>query len=69
MMIDTLLNTEIIRDKRIEKGLPQRRLGAVLDIDQSKVSDIEHGKRKLSFDEAVKIAKYLEINIIDLIRK
>jgi transcriptional regulator with XRE-family HTH domain len=61
--METLINTEIIRDKRIEKGLPQRKIGAMLDVDQSKISDIENGKRRLHFDEAVKLAQFLGINI------
>lgn len=64
-----IINNEIIRDKRIQKGLPQRALGAVLDLDQSTVSNIEHGKKELKFSEAVKLAQFLEISIADLVRK
>jgi len=64
-----ITNTEIIRNKRIEKGLPQRALGAILNVDQSRVSNIEHGKQELKFLEAVKLAEFLEINISDLVRK
>lgn len=64
-----IINNEIIRDKRIEKKLPQRALGAVLDLDQSTVSNIEHGKKELRFSEAVRLAQFLEINIADLVKK
>lgn len=64
-----MINNKIIRDKRIEKGLPQRALGAVLDLDQSTVSNIEHGKKELRFSEAVRLAQFLDINIADLVRK
>jgi transcriptional regulator with XRE-family HTH domain len=64
-----MINTEIIRNKRIEKGLPQRKVGAMLNIDQSSISNIEHGKKELRFSEAVKLAEFLEISISDLVRK
>jgi len=64
-----IINTEIIRNKRIEKGLPQRAIGAILDIDQSKVSNIEHGKKDLKFSEAVRLAEFLGISTLDLVRK
>lgn len=65
----TVTNIEIIRNKRIEKGLPQRKLGAVLDLDQSTVSNIEHGKKELKFSEAVKLAEFLGISITDLVKQ
>jgi transcriptional regulator with XRE-family HTH domain len=67
--MENLINTEIIRNKRIEKGLPQRKVGDMLDLDQSTISNIEHGKKGLKFSEAIKLAEFLEINILDLVRK
>ena len=65
----TIINTGIIRTKRIEKKLPQRKLGAMLDLDQSAISNIEHGKKELRLSEAARLAEFLEFNISDLVRK
>jgi ribosome-binding protein aMBF1 (putative translation factor) len=67
--MQNLMNTEIIRNKRIAKGLPQRKLGTALDLDQSTISNIEHGKKELRFSEAVKLAEFLGINLTDLVKQ
>jgi len=58
-----------IRKMRVERGLQQHKIGHILDLPQSRISDIERGKRRVSLDEAVKIAKYFGVKVDDLIEE
>jgi len=61
--------TNRVRELREAKGISQHKVGVILDIPQSKISDIERGKRKLKLDEAMKIATFLNVKVDDLILK
>ena len=52
---------------RKRKGIPQHRIGQVLDLPQSRISEMERGIRKIHLDEAAKIARFLEVKIDDLV--
>jgi len=56
-----------IRKLREEQGQPLRTVAAHLDIDQAILSKIEHGHRKPSREQVLKLAKYFKINSSDLI--
>jgi putative transcriptional regulator len=55
-----------IREVRKQKGLRQIDLAKMVGVFQSKISEIECGKRKPSIYLARKIAKALEVNLDDL---
>ena len=61
--------TNRIKELREAKGISQHKVGVILDIPQSKVSDIERGKRRIKLDEAVKVATFLNVKVDDLILK
>ena len=48
----------LIRDLRINKGYPLRKVAAFLDIDQAVLSKIERGKRKVSKQQVIKLAGF-----------
>ncbi|HDO27460.1 MAG TPA: XRE family transcriptional regulator [Bacteroidetes bacterium] len=50
-----------IRKLRTDKGLPLRKVAALLDIDQSILSKTERGERKASKDQIKKIRDYDEL--------
>lgn len=52
---------EIMRKKRIEKGLSQYKLGELVGIRQSTINHIEKGRRHPSFELLLKICEVLEI--------
>lgn len=58
---------EIIKQMRIEKGLPLRTIAAALEIDQAILSKMERGKRIASRDLVVKVANYFQVNEDDLL--
>lgn len=49
---------EYIRRLRKNKGEPLRKVAAYLDIDQAILSKIERGKRKVTKQQVIKLAKY-----------
>jgi len=57
----------LIRKFREEKGLPLRTVAAYLDIDQAILSKIEHGHRKPSREQVVKLAKYFKTDENELL--
>lgn len=63
--MDSLGNT--IRKLREKQEQPLRTVAAYLDIDQAILSKIEHGHRKPSREQVVKLAKYFKVNESDLI--
>lgn len=58
---------DMIRKLREEKAVPLRTVAAYLDIDQAILSKIEHGYRKPSRTQVVKLAKYFKANENDLL--
>ena len=53
---------ELIRSLRQQEGYPLRKVAAYLDIDQAILSKIERGKRKLSKEQAIKLAGFFNYN-------
>ncbi|MDB5198870.1 MAG: family transcriptional regulator [Chitinophagaceae bacterium] len=58
---------DTIRKLREEQEQPLRTVAAYLDIDQAILSKIEHGHRKPSRAQVLKLAKYFKIDKTDLI--
>ena len=58
---------ETIRKLREANELPLRTVAAYLDIDQAILSKIEHGHRKPSRKQVVKLAKYFKVDESDLL--
>lgn len=58
---------EIIKNLRVEKGLPLRTVAAFLDIDQAILSRIERGQRNATRAQIVKLAEYFKIKESDLL--
>jgi predicted nucleotidyltransferase/plasmid maintenance system antidote protein VapI len=48
----------LIRKLRLQGGYPLRKVAAYLDIDQAVLSKIEHGKRHLTREQVVKLARF-----------
>ena len=53
---------ELIRTLREKEGFPLRKVAAYLDIDQAILSKIERGQRKLSKEQAIKLANFFNYN-------
>ncbi|HBC88749.1 MAG TPA: transcriptional regulator [Lentisphaeria bacterium] len=53
---------QVIKSKRVEKGLLLRQVSAFLDIDQAILSKIEKGDRKPTKDNINKLSEILEID-------
>jgi len=53
---------EIIREKRVEKGMRLRHLAAEIDIDQALLSKIERSERKATKGQIIRIAEILGLN-------
>ena len=64
-LMDNLGST--IRKLREQKEQPLRTVAAYLDIDQAILCKIEHGHRKPSREQVIKLAKYFKISETDLI--
>jgi transcriptional regulator with XRE-family HTH domain len=64
--MNTLIGRKIA-SKRIEKGLSHEGLASKLQLSQSDISKIENGTKELHDDERIKIAKLLDMPIIDLV--
>lgn len=52
----------LIRNLRLEKGYPLRKVAAFLDIDQAILSKMERGQRKISKHHIVKLAKFYDFS-------
>ena len=52
----------LIRELREKKGYPLRKVAAFLDIDQAILSKMERGKRKLSKEQIIKLARFYDYN-------
>ena len=52
---------ELMRKKRMEKGLSQYDLADLVGLKQPSINHIEMGRRKPSFEALVKICEVLEI--------
>ena len=56
-----------VRAIRNSKKVSQEKLAELADLDRTYVSDIENGKRNVSIETVYKIAKALEVRIIDFL--
>ena len=63
--MDSLGNT--IKKLREEQEQPLRTVAAYLDIDQAILSKIEHGHRKPSREQVVKLAEYFKVKENELV--
>ena len=59
---------KLIRQLRIEKGYPLRKVAAVLDIDQSILSKMEHGHRKIKKEQVIKLAKFFKYDEKEMLK-
>jgi len=50
----------LIRELRVEKGYPLRKMAAYLDIDQAVLSKMERGIRRINKEQVLKLAKFLD---------
>lgn len=55
-----------LKEIRIERKIPQRKVGYVVDLDQSEISRIENGSRGLTLIEALLLAEFFGVSITDL---
>jgi transcriptional regulator with XRE-family HTH domain len=55
-----------IRALRKEKGLSQEELGDLADLHHTYIGAVERGERNCSIDSLSKIAKGLNVNVVDL---
>lgn len=63
--MESLGNT--IKKLREDQEQPLRTVAAYLDIDQAILSKIEHGHRKPSREQVIKLSKYFKVDETDLI--
>ena len=57
----------LIRQLRLGKGLPLRKVAAFLDIDQAILSKIERGQRKIRKDQVIKLAGFFSYSEKELL--
>ena len=57
----------LIRELRLAKGYPLRKVAAYLDIDQAILSKIERGQRRLTREQVVKLAEFFNYDARELL--
>ena len=57
----------LIRQLRLEKGYPLRKVAAILDIDQAILSKMERGQRRISKEQVIKLARFFNYNEKELL--
>ncbi len=60
---------EAIREARKKTGLSQEALGLEAGLDRTYISSVERGRRNISFDNLVKIAKTLGVKPSQLLAR
>lgn len=60
---------ETIRQYRINKHISQAELGRLVSIDQTLISRIERGERKVYSEELLEFSKALDVDVEDLLDK
>lgn len=53
----------LIREKRLAKGISQEKLAEYSDLHRNYVSDVERGQRNISLNNIIKIFKALDIKV------
>ncbi|WP_374414268.1 helix-turn-helix transcriptional regulator [Novosphingobium colocasiae] len=56
-----------IREYRTKAGLSQAELGARVGLHQTQIGNLENGGRNLTFEWARRIAKALDVRLVDLL--
>lgn len=64
-----MINTIWFKTQLWNKKITQKKLAKLLDIDPAAISCLLNGKRKMSVQEAKKIALILHCNVIDVINQ
>lgn len=59
----------VVRERRIELGMSQERLAGTAGINRSYIGDIERGARNPALGTLVKLARALELDVAELIRR
>lgn len=59
---------KLIRQLRIEKGYPLRKVAAFLDIDQAILSKMERGYRKIKKEQVIKLAKFFKYDEKEMLK-
>ena len=60
---------DAIREFRKRKGLSQEALALEAELDRTYISSVERGRRNISFDNLVKIAKTLDVKPSQLLSR
>ncbi len=55
-----------LREIRQNRGVTQFELSKIIDVHPQKISEIEHGKKDLRFQEALKAAQFLGVSLDEL---
>ena len=58
----------LIRELRVEKGYPLRKVAAILDIDQAILSKMERGYRKINKDQVIKLARFFNYDENEMLK-
>lgn len=69
MKINTDVDLKKIRKLRLDKGLTQQQLAELLGYKMNTYHLIERGKRGMSVNKLLKLAKLYDCNIDDLLNK
>lgn len=56
-----------LKEMRKAKGMTQKQLGALCDISESMVSNLESGKKSPSFETLLKLAEALDCSVADIL--
>ena len=55
-----------LREIRKQKGVTQFELGKFINVHPQRISEIEHGKGDIKFQQAVKAAEFLKVSLDEL---
>lgn len=55
-----------LREIRLRIGKTQFEVGRAVNVQPQKLSEVENGRRDLRFQEAIKIAKFLDVSLDEL---
>jgi len=54
---------QVVREKRLERGLTQEKLAELAELDRTFISLIERGHRRLTLESAHQIARALRVSV------